>query len=293
MKFVFIHAHRRQFSVRRLCQVLGVSVSGYYAWRKRPASKRQRDTEQLLEKIRSIHVDSHETYGSPRVHAQLRKQGVRCSRNRVARLMSSHQIRAKQPRRRIRTTQSDPGLPVAPNLLEQDFSAQRPNQKWVSDITYIPTGEGWLYLAVVMDLFSRRIVGWAMAARMTRELVLQALRMACKQRQPAQGALHHSDRGSQYASREHRQVLAAYQMQVSMSGVGNCYDNAAMESFFGTLKNELIHREVYATRARARREIFAYIEGFYNRRRLHSTLSYQSPEEFEQAYWASLNSAST
>jgi transposase InsO family protein len=293
MKFVFMHAHRRQFPVRRMCRVLGVSVSGYYAWRKRPASQHQQDTEQLLEKIRWIHEDSRKTYGSPRVHAQLRKQGVRCSRKRVAGLMRRHQIRAKRPRRRVRTTQREPGLPVAPNLLEQDFSAQCPNEKWVSDITYVPTGEGWLYLAVVMDLFSRRIVGWAMAVQMTSELVLQALRMACKQRKPPKGALHHSDQGSQYASSEHRQLLAAYQMQVSMSGVGNCFDNAAMESFFGTLKNELIHLEDYATRAHARREIFAYIEGFYNRRRLHSTLGYQSPEEFERAYWISLNPVST
>jgi putative transposase len=288
MKFAFIHAHRRQFPVRRMCQVLEVSPSGYYAWRKRPPSQREQDNQQLLEKIRTIHEQSHKTYGSPRVHAQLRKQGVACSRKRVAGLMRRYDIQAQGPKRRICTTHSSHGLPVAPNRLGQDFSAQRPNQKWVSDLTYIPTGEGWLYLAAILDLFSRQIVGWAMEEQMTSELVLQALRMALKQRKPSADLLHHSDQGSQYASADYRRLLAAYQIQASMSDVGNCYDNAVMESFFATLKTELVHRETFATRAQARRELFAYIEGFYNRERLHSSLDYQSPVEFEQAYSASL-----
>lgn len=288
MKFAFIHVHRRQFPVRRLCQVLEVSPSGYYAWRKRPPSRRERDNQQLLEKIRSIHVKSRKTYGSPRVHAQLRKQGVRCSRKRVAGLMRRHQIWAELPKKRVRTTQSEHGLPVAPNVLKQDFSAQRPNEKWVSDLTYIPTREGWLYLAVVLDLFSRKIVGWAMDEQMTSELVLRALRMALKQRKRQEPVLHHSDRGSQYASGDYQGLLAAYQIQASMSAVGNCYDNAVMESFFATLKTELVHRETFSTQAQARRALFAYIEGFYNRERLHSSLRYQSPVEFERAYSASL-----
>jgi transposase InsO family protein len=292
MKFAFIHASRRQFPVRRLCQVLGVSPSGYYAWCKRPPSRRWQDNQQLLEKIRCIHKQSRKTYGSPRVHAQLRKQGVACSRKRVAGLMRRHQIQAQPPNRRVRTTQSGHGLPVAANVLGQDFSAQRPNEKWVSDLTYIPTREGWLYLAAVLDLFSRQIVGWAMGEQMTSELVLQALHMALKQRNLPEQLLHHSDQGSQYASAGYRQVLAAYQIQASMSGVGNCYDNAVMESFFATLKTELVHRETFETRAQARRELFAYIEGFYNRERLHSSLNYQSPVEFERAYSASLNDVS-
>ena len=289
MKFAFIHIHRRQFPVRRLCQVLEVSPSGYYAWRKRPSSRRERDNQQLLEKIRLIHAKSGKTYGSPRVHAQLRKQGVRCSRKRVARLMRRHEIWAELPKKRVRTTQSEHGLPVAANVLKQDFSAQRPNEKWVSDLTYIPTQEGWLYLAAVLDLFSRKIVGWAMDEQMTSELVLRALRMALKQRKPQEAVLHHSDRGSQYASGDYQGLLAAYQIQASMSAVGNCYDNAVMESFFATLKTELVHRETFATRAQARQALFAYIEGFYNRERLHSSLNYQSPLEFERAYSASLN----
>lgn len=288
MKFAFIHAHRRQFPVRRMCQVLEVSPSGYYAWCQRPPSQRERDNQQLLEKIRTIHEQSRKTYGSPRVHAQLGKQGYRCSRKRVARLMREHEIQGLRSKPRVRTTHSGHGLPVAPNGLGQDFSAQRPNQKWVSDLTYIPTGEGWLYLAAVLDLFSRQIVGWAIGEQMTRTLVLEALRMAIKQRKPSADLLHHSDRGSQYASADYRRLLAAYQIQASMSDVGNCYDNAVMESFFATLKTELVHRESFHTRVQARRELFAYIEGFYNRERLHSSLDYQSPLEFERAYSASL-----
>lgn len=288
MKFALIHASRRQFPVRRLCQVLGVSPSGYYVWRRRPPSQRERDNLQLLEKIRCIHEQSRKTYGSPRVHAALRQQGVCCSRKRVAVLMRRHEIWAQRPKRRVRTTQSDHGLPVAPNVLGQDFAAQRPNEKWVSDLTYIPTGEGWLYLAAVLDLFSRKIIGWAMGEQMTSELVLQALHMALKQRKRHAQVLHHSDQGSQYASAGYRQLLATHQIQASMSGLGNCYDNAVMESFFATLKTELVHREIFNTRAQARRELFAYIEGFYNRERLHSSLNYQSPVEFERAYSASL-----
>jgi transposase InsO family protein len=207
--------------------------------------------------------------------------------------MRRHQICARQTQRRVKTTWSGHGLPVAANVLKQDFTAQGPNQKWVADLTYIPTEEGWLFLAVVLDLFSRRIVGWAMAEQMSRALVLQALHMALQQRKPPVGLLHHSDQGSQYASADYRQLLVAHHIQVSMSGIGNCYDNAVMESFFATLKGELVHGQKCPTRAEARREIFVYIEGFYNRQRRHSALGYRSPVEFERAFPISLYSVST
>lgn len=288
MKFAFIHRHRTQFPLRLMCRVLDVSVSGYYAWRQRPPSRRQQANAQLLGKIRRIHQQSRQTYGSPRVHAELRAQGVHCGRHRVARLMRQDNLRPKKTWRRVRTTISDPSQPVAPNLLARNFQAARPNQKWVSDITYIPTGEGWLYLAIVLDLYSRKIVGWAMDTSMTSELVVCALRMALAQGPPTDTLLHHSDRGSQYTSAPYRQLLAQHGLLVSMSATGNCYDNAVIESFFGTLKTELIHHCHYHTWKEARSDIFRYIEGFYNRQRRHSSLGYLSPEEFERLYYASL-----
>jgi len=268
--------------VKRMCRVLKVSRSGYYAWRHRPPSQREQVNQALLAQIRAAHKTSRQTYGSPRIHAYLRRKGVFCSRNRVARLMQKHQIAAvKRPRRYPVTTKQCFGARTAPNLLNQDFSAQVPNQKWVTDITCIDTAEGWLYLASVLDLYSRRVVGWAMAKQMDTHLVDQALKMAWRTRRPAARLVHHSDRGSQYTSDAYLGYLSDLGCTVSMSRTGNCFDNAAMESFFATLKTECV-RSQFGTRAQARTVIFEYIESWYNRQRLHSTLGYLSPVEFEQ-----------
>jgi putative transposase len=283
MKYKFIEAHREEFAVKIMCRVLGVSRSGYYDWRKRKPSARECANAKLLKMIKKIFRRSRKTYGSPRIHAELRAQGMACSCNRVARLMRKHGVRARRPRRRVRTTDSKHDLPVAPNLLGRQFEAERPNQKWVADISYIDTDEGWLYLATVMDLFSRRIVGWAMDDHMERSLVEQALRMALFRRRPRAGLLHHSDRGSQYASGDYRALLAAWGITASMSRTGDCYDNAAMESFFGTLKTECVTAR-YPTRAAARTDIFEYIEVWYNRQRRHSSLGYLSPVAFEKVH---------
>ncbi len=270
--------------MRRMCQVLGVSPSGYYEWLKRPPSARQQANEELLAAIRREYEASRQTYGSPRIHAALRQQGLRVGRKRVARLMRIAGLRAKGPwRRRVRTTQRAPGAVAAPNLLGQDFSASRPNEKWLADITYIETWEGWLYLALVLDLFSRTIVGWAMADHMQATLVESAVQMALGRRTLDGDLLHHSDQGSQYTSTRVQTLLAAHHIQVSMNGVGNCYDNAPMESFIGTLKTECASAP-FATRAEARQAIFEYLEVWYNRQRLHSSLGYVSPATFEQQY---------
>jgi transposase InsO family protein len=283
MTFQFIEAHRDEFPVRRMCQVLEVSSSGYYAWRGRPVSQREQENLALVDQIKLVHSDSRKTYGSPRVHAKLRKMGIRCNKKRVARLMRMHNIRGKRRgRRRVKTTDSRHSFPVAPNRLNRQFEADAPNRKWVTDITYIPTDQGWLYLAAIVDLFSRRVVGWSMASTMHGSLVRNALRMALADRRPQAGLLHHSDRGSQYASFVYQSLLSDQQMVVSMSRTANCYDNAAMESFFGTLKCELVHDRHYHTRTEARQDIFEYIEVFYNRIRLHSSLGYLSPVEYEQ-----------
>jgi transposase InsO family protein len=283
MKFQFIEAHRSEFPVTRMCQVLGVSASGYYASRDRPPSQRERDNRRVLDQIRKVHAASRKIYGSPRVHAALCKQGIHYNKKRVERLMRMHNIRGKRRgRRRVKTTDSAHNLPVAPNLLNRQFETDAPNQKWVTDITYIPTEQGWLYLAVILDLFSRRVVGWSMASTMHASLVKNALRMAIVHRQPQAGLLHHSDRGSQYAGFVYQSLLSEQQMVVSMSRTADCYDNAAMESFFGTIKCELVHDRRYRTRDEARQDIFEYIEVFYNRKRLHSTLGYRSPVEYEQ-----------
>jgi transposase InsO family protein len=290
MKFQFIEAHRDEFPVIRMCQVLEVSASGYYAWRGRPVCQRERDNQELLDQIREVHADSRKLYGSPRVHAKLNKEGIHCNKKRVERLMRVHHIRGKQRgRRRVKTTDSAHNLPVAPNLLNRQFEADAPNQKWVTDITYIPTAQGWLYLAAVVDLFSRRVVGWSMDSTMHASLVKNALRMAIASRRPEAGLLHHSDRGSQYAGFVYQSLLSDHQMVVSMSRTGDCYDNAAMESFFGTLKCELVHDRHYHTRDEARQDIFEYIEVFYNRERLHSSLGYQSPVEYEQSHQLCIN----
>ena len=284
MKYAFVDEHRARYPVEQLCRALEVTASGYYAWRRRPPSPRALANQALLVDIRASHARSRRTYGSPRVHADLVAQGQRCSRHRVARLMRQDRLQAR-PRRRFRptTTQVDRSLPVAPNRLQRPFQASTPNQTWLSDITYVPTAEGWLYLAVVLDLHSRRVVGWAMTSRLDTALVLSALRLALGRRRPPASLVHHSDRGSQYASRDYRAMLAAQGVQASMSRGGNCYDNAPMESFFATLKVEQIHRQRYSTRAEACQDIVAYIEGFYNPTRRHSALGYRSPMEFEQA----------
>jgi transposase InsO family protein len=236
VRFAFLDKRRGKYPVVRLCKVLEVSRSGYYAWRQRPTSAREMANEQLAELIREVHRGSGETYGSPRVYQELKAHRVRCSENRVARLMRVCGLRARQTRRYRSTTKRKRAHRVAPNLLQRDFAAEEPNQKWVADMTYISTGEGWLYLAAVLDLYSRRVVGWAMSDQMTDELTLSALRMAVKQRRPTAGLMHHSDQGSQYTSNAYQTLLRSHGMLASMNGVGSWYDNATMESFIGTLQ---------------------------------------------------------
>jgi transposase InsO family protein len=285
VKFAFIKEHRRTWPVEVICRVLKVSRSGFYAWNKRRPSARQVRQEQLLEKIRKAHQENRELYGSPRVYRALLIDGVIVCRNTVARLMRRARIRAKTRRRYVpRTTDSTHSKPVAENMLARDFEAAAPDRKWLADITYVPTDQGWLYLAGVLDCFSRKIVGWAMAPHMKADLVGDALNMALEHRQPEGDKLvHHSDRGVQYASDDYQQSLANQGITVSMSGRGDCYDNAMMESFWATLKTELVHQEHYPTHEAARGSIFEYIEVFYNRKRLHSSLGYVSPEAFEAA----------
>lgn len=289
MRYQFIQEHQNEFPVQRMCKVLSVSASGYYAWQRRPASPRAQTNEKLLPKIRAIHSQSRKTYGSPRVHAELIANGLRIGKNRVARLMRQENLRGQRKKKQPHTTNSQHSHPVAPNRLNREFHASRPNEKWLADITYIPTAEGWLYLAVVLDLFSRRIVGWAFAASLESRLVEQAFCMAVQNRTTITGLLHHSDRGSQYAGDLYQRLLRDQQMQVSMSRTGNCYDNAPMESFFSTLKCEHVHSQKYPTRQEAQTDIFAYILGFYNRQRRHSSLGYLSPEEFERRYYTNLS----
>jgi putative transposase len=282
MKFRFIDMAKESFPATRVCQVLGVSQSGYFAWRSRPASPRQREDLVLLAHIRSAFARSHGTYGSPRMTRELQDEGVQISRRRTARLMRENGLKARQKRRFKRTTDSHHAFPVAPNLLDQDFSAERPNQKWNADISYVWTSEGWLYLAVVLDLFARRVVGWAVSARLHQELALEALRKALAIRRPSAGLIHHADRGSQYCATAYQAELKKHGIQVSMSGKGNCYDNSVVETFFKTLKSELVWRTVFQTRAEAKQAIGRYIDGFYNPVRRHSTLDYVSPVQFER-----------
>jgi len=282
MKFRFIEDHRDIWPVRLMCDALEVSASGYYSWRGRPESPRAAANRALLAAIRRVHASHRGRYGAPRIHAALRAEGLLVSRGRVERLMHRHGIRAMTRRRfRVVTTNSNHSLPVADNLLDQTFLATRPNEIWLADITYIPTDEGWLYLATVLDLFSRKVVGWAMRDHMRQELTIAALTMAIQQQRPGPGLIHHSDRGSQYAASGYRQVLDAASMVQSMSRKGNCWDNAPMESFFHTLKTELVHHAAYANREAAKRDLFAYIEGYYNRQRIHSALGYLTPEQAE------------
>jgi transposase InsO family protein len=283
MKYQFIAEHERIYSVQRMCRVFGVQRSGYYAWKHRPVSPRAQANAELLVKVRQAFLHSRCTYGSLRIRQYWLRQGYSYSRHRIARLMkSAHLIPVRMTKWHPRTTQQRTGAHTAPNLLNQDFQATRPNQKWVGDITYIDTSEGWLYLAVILDLFARRVVGWAMGEYLDTNLVKRAWQMAITNRQPLDQLLHHSDRGSQYTSEVYLNLLTKAQCTISMSRTGNVFDNAAMESFFATLKGECAVSQ-FASRAEARSTIFEFIEVWYNRQRLHSSLGYLSPIEFEQS----------
>ena len=284
MTYRFIEQHTDQWPVRLLCEALEVSASGYYAWRARPASAARQRRDALLVEARAIHQEVKERYGSPRLHAELVARGQCCCVNTVAKLMADNGIRAKTARKFRHTTDSNHDLAVADNLLDRQFGPDGPNVAWSADITYIPTADGWLYLAVVEDLFSRMIVGWSMGASMTSRLVVDALDMAIGRRVPEQGLLAHSDRGSQYASEHYQLLLARHGISCSMSRVAQCWDNAPVESFFASLKKELVHHERYTTREEAKVSIFEYVEAFYNRTRRHSSLGYLSPAEFERSY---------
>jgi putative transposase len=286
MSFALIEARKAELSmelpIEMACAVLNVSVSGYYAWKRREASPRQRRDMVLLAHIRAQFVTSHETYGSPRMHVELKEDGLVVGKHRVARLMRDNGLKARQKTRFKKTTDSDHAGPVAPNLLDQDFQAERPDQKWAVDISYIWTAEGWLYLAIVLDLFSRRIIGWAISDRIKKDLAMKALQRAIDLRQPSAGVIHHSDRGSQYCSGDYRKLLGSNGFVVSMSGRGNCYDNAMVETVFKTIKSELVWRTSFTSRYQATKAIGHYIDGFYNPTRRHSSLGYQSPIAFER-----------
>jgi putative transposase len=275
-------AHEKEYSVKRMCKVLGVQRSGYYAWKQRPTSSREKANAELLDKIREAFEISRKTYGSLRIRHYWLRRGYDFSRYRVARMMKkANLVPRKAAKWHPQTTKQRPGARIAPNLLNQEFKASRPNEKWVGDITYIETAEGWLYLACILDLYSRQVVGWAMADRMDASLVQKAWEMAVINRHPPARLLHHTDRGCQYTSDVYLKLLEKAQCRISMSRTGNCYDNAAMESFFATLKGECAYR-VFTTKAEARLAIFEFIEVWYNRQRLHSSLGYRSPVEFEQ-----------
>lgn len=286
MRFLFIQAHARIFHVVTMCRVLEVSRAGYYAWRARPLCDRVKDDWVLREKIRGIQQDVKQRYGSPRVRMELRALGFRCGRTRVSRLMREEGVQARVRRKFKVTTQSAHKQPVTPNLLDRRFALEQhptPNTAWTADITYIPTREGWLYLAVILDLAARRVVGWAIRPRLTHELTLAALGMALQHRRPRGGGLHHSDRGVQYASMAYQQLLRSAGFTPSMSRPGDCWDNAVAESFFATLSKELLAHQTFATRDEAKRELFEFIEVWYNRQRRHSALGYRSPAEYEEA----------
>jgi len=284
MRFAAIDDHRDQYPLQIMCRSLQVSSSGYHTWRTRPPSNRIKEEQHLLQLIEKIHIGSRTTYGSPRVHAVLSGlNDVSCSIQRTARLMRKHGIRAKTKKKFKATTNSKHTFPVAENVLARNFSPEAPNKAWAGDITYLWTREGWLYLAVVIDLFSRKVVGWAMEDTLSRELAMKALRMAISSREPDAGLVSHSDRGSQYASNDYQELLRLYGAICSMSRKGNCWDNSVVESFFGTLKQEHVFFCDYGTREEARNSVFEWIEGWYNVKRLHSTLGNCSPDEYERA----------
>jgi len=285
MIYKFIKKYRSAFRVVKMCQVLEVSRSSYYGWLKRPASVHQKEDKILVEKMWRIHKESYKTYGIRRIKAKLNKEGISCGKNRVARLMRENGIFSRLRRKYKATTNSNHRLPVAPNILNQDFTADRPNKKWVGDITYIPTDEGFLYLAGIEDLFQRKVVGWSLGSRITKELTISALEQAAVRENPGDGLIFHSDRGSQYAAYAFQDVLYKYHIRQSMSRKGDCYDNACMESFFSTLKKDIIYGRRFKTREEAKLAIIEYIETFYNCHRLHSTLGNMSPMEYERQYY--------
>ncbi len=282
-KYAWIETHRAESSIASMCRVLKVSSSGFYAWRNRKPSNQQQRCEQLTEQIRSIHQESNGIYGSPNIHRVLNKQGTHCNRKTVAKCMKRAGICSKSTKKhRVCTTDSNHNLPIAENLLARDFSAAKPNEKYVGDITYIRTNASWLYLAVVIDLYSRMVVGWSMSRTMHATLVIDALQMAIDRYHPSPGLIMHTDRGSQYASQAHRDLLKQHGFVASMSRRGNCWDNAVAESFFASLKKEKVYHEDYSTPEEARISIFEYIEGFFNRRRMHSYLDYKTPLEMHE-----------
>lgn len=271
-----------------MCRVLGVSMSGFYGWKTNPGSSREKENLRLVSHIQAVHKESRKTYGSPRIHAELRSRGIKCGKNRVARLMRQRGIQARHKRKFMATTDSNHHLPVHENHLDRSFGVESANKSWAADITYIWTREGWLYLAVILDLFSRRVIGWSMKQRLEKQLVIDALLMALGRRRHVVGMLHHSDRGSQYASKEYQALLKKEGIRCSMSRKANCWDNAVVESFFSTLKREWVRGKGYRTRSEARADVFYFIESWYNRKRLHSTLGYLSPAEFERRVAAGL-----
>ena len=283
MRYEFIKAHRSAFAVKKMCRVLRVSRSGYYDWFERPDSQRSLENKALVKEIRDIHKNSRKTYGSPRITDELNDRGFVCSCPRTARLMSVNGIKAKTKKKYKVTTNSDHDYPIAPNLLKQNFWTNAAHRIWVGDITYIRTREGWLYLTVIMDLFNRKVVGWSMSDRLTAgTTTIPAFIQAVMQYQPQSGLIFHSDRGIQYACDDFRELLGSFKVIQSMSAKGNCYDNAVAESFFHTLKTELVYHETYRTRTEAKTSLFEYIEVFYNRFRKHSALGYKSPEQYQQ-----------
>lgn len=282
MRYQFIHDHEREHRITAMCRVLQVSRSGYYGWRTRPESPRARENSQLLAHIQAIHVRSREAYGVIKTGRALREAGQICGRNRIARLRQVHGIVAKRVRRFRLARAARNNVPPAPNLLDRHFTADQPNRVWVGDVTFIPTREGWLHLAVLLDLYSRKVVGWAMSERQNRQLVSDALVMAIERRRPEPGLIHHTDQGNVYATPAYRAIQKAHHMIPSMSKKGDCYDNACAESFFSGLKNELIWDRDFRTRSEARSAIFEWIEVFYNRERLHETLDYVSPVRYEE-----------
>lgn len=282
MRFAFVEEHRHQLPVYRLCQIMDVSSRGYRAWRSRPLSKSQRTDMVVLAHIRKQFALSLGSYGRPRMTEELKELGLDVGHRRVGRLMRDNAITVKRNKKFKAITDSNHSFNIAPNLLKQDFFADRPNQKWAGDISYVWTQEGWLYLAVILDLHSRRIVGWAVSNRMKRDLAIRVLNMAIALRQPSKGCIHHTDRGSQYCSHDYQKILRQHGFQVSMSGTGNCFDNAAVETFFKTIKAELLWQRSWPTRRSAELAIFEYVNGFYNPRRRHSALGWKSPLAFER-----------
>jgi transposase InsO family protein len=291
VKFAFVSLEQVAFPIAVTCRLLGVSTSGYYAWKGRPGSSRSRRDLELGDRVRAAHDASSGRYGSPRVHAELRASGERVGRKRVARLMKEAGLAGRMRRRFRKTTDSNHSFPIAPNVLERDFTATAPNEAWVTDITYLWTREGWLYLAVILDLFSRRVVSWATSATIDRHLALAALKAALQARRPDAGLVHHSDRGSTYASGDYRTALETHAIECSMSRKGDCWDNAVAESFFATLKREVEEIDNLASHEQANAVLSDYIDTFYNLQRRHSTIGYHSPIEFELMYCTKFRAA--